>query len=74
MRECMGKHSCTNSSFPIAILNGTYIFMIVLLKEHNLSLVQKNINTDAISNLCFFKLTNKTEIIGMTDGKNAISH
>ena len=24
MRECLGKHSCTSSTFPIAILNGTF--------------------------------------------------
>ena len=24
MRECLGKHSCTSSPFPIAILNGTF--------------------------------------------------
>ena len=35
MRECLGKHSCMSSQFPIAILNGTYSF---------LSLVQENIN------------------------------
>ena len=23
MRECLGKHSCMSSPFPIAILNGT---------------------------------------------------
>ena len=26
MRECLGKHSCMSSPFPIAILNGTFIF------------------------------------------------
>ena len=26
MRECLGKHSCMSSSFPIAILNGTFLF------------------------------------------------
>ena len=34
MRECLGKHSCMSSPFPIAILNGTSSF---------LSLVQENI-------------------------------
>ena len=24
--ECLGKHSCMSSPFPIAILNGTFIF------------------------------------------------
>ena len=35
MRECVGKHSCMSSQFPIPILNGTSSF---------LSLVQENIN------------------------------
>ena len=35
MRECLGKHSCMSSPFPITILNGTSSF---------LSLVQENIN------------------------------
>ena len=35
MRKCLGKHSCTSSSFPIAILNGASSF---------LSVVQENIN------------------------------
>ena len=26
MRECSGKHSCTSSTFPVAILNGTLFF------------------------------------------------
>ena len=26
MRECLGKHSCMRSPFPIAILNGTFLF------------------------------------------------
>ena len=38
MGECMGKHSCMSSSFPIAMLNGTSSF---------LSLVQENINMPA---------------------------
>ena len=35
MRECLGKHSCMSSPFPIAILNGTSSLP---------SLVQENIN------------------------------
>ena len=35
MLECLGKHSCMSSQFPISILNGTSSF---------LSLVQENIN------------------------------
>ena len=34
MRECLRKHSCMSSPFPIAILNGTSF----------LSLLQENIN------------------------------
>ena len=26
MRECLGKHSCMSSPYPIAILNGTFLF------------------------------------------------
>ena len=26
MRECLGKHSCTSSPFPIAMLNGILFF------------------------------------------------
>ena len=26
MRKCLGKHSCMSSPFPIAILNGTFLF------------------------------------------------
>ena len=37
MRECLGKHSCLTSQFPMAILNGTSF----------LSLVQENINMPA---------------------------
>ena len=35
MRECLGRHSCMSSQFPMAILNGASSF---------LSLVQENIN------------------------------
>ena len=26
IRKCLGKHSCISSPFPIAILNGTFLF------------------------------------------------
>ena len=32
MRECLGKHSCMSSPFPITILNGTCFFPTVQLK------------------------------------------
>ena len=35
MRECLGKHSCRSSPFPIAVLNGPSLF---------LSLVQEKLN------------------------------
>ena len=31
IRECLGKHLCTSSPFPIAILNGTCFFPTVQL-------------------------------------------
>ena len=27
MRECLGKHSCMSSTYPIAILNGAYLII-----------------------------------------------
>ena len=27
MLECLGKHSCISSSFPIILLNGTFFFL-----------------------------------------------
>ena len=30
MRKCLGKHSCTSSLFPIAILNATLFFRSVM--------------------------------------------
>ena len=44
MRECLGKHSCMISSFPIAILNGTYLFPTVQLQEHTVYSEQKTRN------------------------------
>ena len=35
MRECLGKHSCMSSQFPIAILNGTCIFPTMQLQVHS---------------------------------------
>ena len=35
MRECLGKHSCMSSPFPLAILNGTCFFPTVQLQVHN---------------------------------------
>ena len=39
MRECLGKHSSTSSTFPIAILNGTSFFH---------SLVQEKLNMPSV--------------------------
>ena len=42
MRECLGKHSCTSSSFPIAmlqaILNGAFFFSSFNLVQENLNI------------------------------------
>ena len=56
MRECLGKHSCMSPPFPIAILNGTCLFPVVL-QLHNFNSVQKGRNANALENLYFSKLT-----------------
>ena len=45
MREYFGKHSCMSSTFPIAILNGTFFFPAVQLQVHNTCSEQKMRNT-----------------------------
>ena len=51
MRECLGKHSCTSSTFSIAILNGTCFFPIVQLQVHNVYSERKTRNSQALVNL-----------------------
>ena len=44
MCECLGKHSCMSSSFPIAILNGTTCFFpTAQLQVHNVTLEYKKL-------------------------------
>ena len=58
MRECLGKHSCMSSSFPIAILNGTGFFPSVQLQLHNVYSERRSRNTCALVNLYLWtKLT-----------------
>ena len=52
MLECLGKHSCLSSPFPIAILNGTCFFPIVQLQVHNVYSERKTRNSCALVNLC----------------------
>ena len=52
MRECLGKHLCMSSPFPITILNSTCFFSIVQLQVHNVYLEQKDRNSCALVNLC----------------------
>ena len=54
MRECLGKHSCMSSPFPIAILNGTCFFPTVQLQVHNVHSERKNGNSCsfALADLC----------------------
>ena len=52
MRECLGKHSCMSSLFPIAILNGTCLFPTVQLQVHNVYSERKTRNSCALVNLC----------------------
>ena len=45
MRECLGKHSCMSSPFPIAIQNGTCFFPTVQLQVHNVYSQKKTRNS-----------------------------
>ena len=45
MRKCLGKHSYMSSTFPIAILNGTYFFPTVQLQVRILYSEGKGRNT-----------------------------
>ena len=45
MRECLGKHSCMSSPFPIATLNGTFFFSTVQLQVHTLYSERKTGNS-----------------------------
>ena len=45
MRECLRKHSCMSSTFPIAILNGTCFFLEVHLEVHNVNSERENKNS-----------------------------
>ena len=36
MGECLGKHSCMSSPFPIATLNGTYFFLSFVQEKLNM--------------------------------------
>ena len=48
MRECLGKHSCTSSKFPIGVLNGTCFFPTVQLQLHIEHPMLYGRNTDAL--------------------------
>ena len=52
MCECLGKHSRMSSPFPIAILNGTFVFPTVQLQVHNVYSERKSRNSCALVNLC----------------------
>ena len=36
MRECLGKHSCMSSPLPIAMLNGTSLFLSLVHDKLNM--------------------------------------
>ena len=60
MRECLGKLSCTSSSFPIAILNCIY-FSSDSATTTRAHFAIKLWNIDALVNLYFSKLTTASE-------------
>ena len=39
MRECLGKHSCMSSTFPLAILNGTFFCSVKAMNNWKLSAI-----------------------------------
>ena len=51
IRECLGKHSCTSSPFPIAKLMVLAFFPAVQLQVHKENPVRDGRNTDALINL-----------------------
>ena len=50
MRECLEKHPCMSSTFPIAILYGTSCFQ-QQLQVYNENSVRYGRNTDALVNM-----------------------
>ena len=52
MRECLGKHLCMSSQFPIAILIGACFFPTVQLQVHNVYSERKTRNSCVLVNLC----------------------
>ena len=43
MRECLGKHSCTSSPFPIVVLNGTSFFLFLVQERLNSKHAQRTL-------------------------------
>ena len=52
MSECLGKHSCTSSPFPIAILNGTCFFSDSATTSAQSVFGAKTRNSYALVNQC----------------------
>ena len=48
MGECLGKHSCMSSIFPIAVLNGTSFFLTVQLQVNTVYSERKIRNSCAL--------------------------
>ena len=51
MLNCLGKHKCMSSSFPIVILNDTFLFPTVQLQVHNENPARYGRNTSALVSL-----------------------
>ena len=52
--ECLGNHKCMSSTFPIAILNGTFFFPTVQLQVQNVYSERKSkVLEHALVNLNF---------------------
>ena len=67
MHNCLGKHLCMSSPFPIAMLNGTCFFPIVQLQVHILYSDLKSRNTCALVNQYLY-----TELLIIFDTRQII--
>ena len=59
MRNCLGKHSCMSSRFPVAVLNGTFIFRSVKAMNNWKRSAIKQILLLLLEFLCTFSISYK---------------
>ena len=67
MRECLGKHSCMRSQFPIAILNGTSSFLSVVQENINMPSGNYYVDRPVINNVSLLYILQKNDITKHVD-------